>query len=102
MMGFCVPHFWSVHWRVGVKYTSHLNGDSNPYFHPRMVDRMGKLWVSRVYMPGSFTSASWPSLTNPAACPSRTMSLAPFLISLSLLLRMNLWARMSFWLGSVH
>ena len=35
MIGFCVPHFWSVHCRVEMKYTSHLNGDSKPYFHPR-------------------------------------------------------------------
>jgi hypothetical protein len=81
MTGFCVPHFWSVHWRVLMKYTSALNGDSNPYFHPRMVDRMGMFLVSRVYVPGPFTSASWPSLTNAAAWPSRTISLAPFLIS---------------------
>src|SRR5262249_8075239 len=100
MIGFCVPHFWSVHCRVEMKYTSHLNGDSKPYFHPRMVDRIGMFLVSSVYMPGSLTSASWPSLTNPAACPSRTMSLAPFLISF--LCRVNRWARISCWLGSVH
>ena len=64
-----------------MKYTSHLNGDSNPYFQPRIVERIGKLLVSRVYIPGPFTSASFPSLTNAAACPSRTTSLAPFLIS---------------------
>src|SRR5262249_32614514 len=86
--------------RVEMKYTWHLNGDSNPYFHPRIVERMGKLWVSSVYMPGSFTSASCPSLTNAAACPSRTTSFAPFLISF--LCRVNRCARISFWLGSVH
>src|SRR5262249_54404621 len=100
MTGFWVPHFWSVHWRVEMKYTSHLKGDSNPYFQPRMVERIGRFLVSRVYIPGVFTSASWPSLTNAAACPSRTISFAPFLISL--LCRGNRWARISFWLGSVH
>src|SRR4051812_45025637 len=100
MIGFCVPHFWSFHCRVEMKYTSHLNGDSNPYFHPRMVDRIGMFLVSSVYMPGVFTSASWPSFTNPAAWPSRTTSLAPFLISF--LWRVKRYERISFWLGSVH
>src|SRR6187200_3306601 len=100
MTGFDVPHFWSVHWRVLMKYTSALNGDSNPYFHPRMVDRIGMFLVSRVYVPGVLTSASCPSRTNAAACPSRTINLAPFLISF--LNRVNRYARISFCDGSVH
>src|SRR5262245_55595911 len=100
MMGFCVPHFWSVHCRVEMKYTSHLNGDSKPYFHPRMVERIGMFFVSSVYIPGSLTSASCPSFTKPAAWPSRTTSFAPFLISF--LWRVKRYERISFWLGSVH
>ena len=69
MIGFCVPHFWSVHCRVEMKYTSPLNGDSKPYFQPRMVERIGMLLVSSVYMPGILTSASCPSLTNAGRLP---------------------------------
>jgi len=34
-------------------------------------------------MPGPNTSATWPSLTNTAICDSRTVSEAPFWISIS-------------------
>ncbi len=40
-------------------------------------------WVVSVYVPGTNTSAIVPSLTKTAVCPSRTMSLAPILISFS-------------------
>src|SRR2546421_269175 len=46
MTGFWVPHFLSVHCRVETKYTSALNGELNPYFHPLMVLKMGRFWVS--------------------------------------------------------
>src|SRR5439155_15455969 len=98
MIGFWVPHFWSVHWRVLMKYTSHLNGDSNPYFHPSRVERMGMFFVSRVYIPGPFTSASCPSLTNAAGCPPRTISLARVLIWF--LWRVDGGGRIRLWLGS--
>src|SRR5258706_4400931 len=77
-----VPHFKSVNFLVLTKYTSALNGDSKPYFQPLSVARIGMFCVVSVYMPGLYTSASWPSLMNTAICPSRTVSLAPYLISL--------------------
>jgi hypothetical protein len=82
MMGFLVPHFRSVNWRVATKYTSALNGLSKPYFHPLSVDRTGMFSVVSVYVPGANTSATRPSSTNTAAWPGRTISLAPLFISL--------------------
>ncbi len=79
--GFWVPHFMSVNCRVLTKYTSALNGELKPYFQPFRVDRIGRLRVSSVYVPGGKTSAIFPSLTNTAVWDSRTTSLAPILIS---------------------
>ena len=81
-----VPHFRSVKMRVLKKYTSALKGESKPYFQPLRVVRMGMFWVFSSYMPGPKTSATWPlpnwpSLTMTASWPSRTVSLAPILIS---------------------
>ena len=39
--------------------------------------------VLSVCLPGLNRSANWPALTNCTCCDSRTMSCAPFLISLS-------------------
>ena len=47
------------------------------------MDRIGRFCVSSVYVPGVKTSAIVPSLTNTATWPSRTISLAPILISFS-------------------
>ena len=47
------------------------------------VESIGMFAVSRVCMPGPNTSAICPSLMKTAGCPSRTVSLAPILISLS-------------------
>ena len=44
---------------------------------------IGMLLVWSSYRPGVNTSASCPSLMKTAACPSRTVSLAPYLIALS-------------------
>ena len=76
-----VPHLRSVNLRVEMKYTSALNGLLKPYFHPRSVVRMGMFWVVSSYVPGLYTSASLPSFTKAAIWPSRTTSLAPYLIS---------------------
>ncbi|MCY1369099.1 hypothetical protein D9M69_561180 [compost metagenome] len=43
----------------------------------------GSVCVVSLYMPGPNTSATWPSLTNTAICDSRTVSEAPFWISIS-------------------
>ncbi|CPU67468.1 Uncharacterised protein [Mycobacteroides abscessus] len=59
-----------------------MNGELNPCFQPCSVDRIGRFLVSSVYVPGPNTSASRPSLTKTALCPSRTTSFAWFLISL--------------------
>ncbi len=83
MIGFWVPHFMSVNWRVLTKYTSALNGDWKPYFQPFSVERIGMFFVCSVYVPGGKTSAICPSLTKTAVCDSRTISFAPILISLS-------------------
>ena len=76
-----VPHFRSVNLRVETKYTSALNGLLKPYFQPRSVVRIGRFCVVSLYVPGLNTSASWPSFTKTAIWPSRTTSLAPYLIS---------------------
>ena len=41
------------------------------------------VWVVSLYMPGPNTSAIWPSFTNTAICDSRTVSDAPYWISMS-------------------
>ncbi len=81
--GFCVPHFMSVNCRVVTKYTSALNGEWKPYFQPWRVERIGRFPVCSSCMPGAKTSAMRPMFTKTATCDSRTMSLAPILISFS-------------------
>src|SRR4051794_33316191 len=56
MIGFLVPHLWPVNTRVETKYASALNGELNPYFQPAIVERIGRLRVSSVYVPGLKTS----------------------------------------------
>jgi hypothetical protein len=58
-----------------------LNGLLKPYFQPRSVDRIGMFCVVSSCVPGLYTSASLPSFTKAAICPSRTTSFAPYLIS---------------------
>ena len=48
MIGFWVPHFKSVNCRVLKKYTSALNGELKPYFHPWSVLSTGRFCVVRV------------------------------------------------------
>ena len=50
--GFDVPHLLPVKSRVVTKYTSALNGDSNPYFQPLSLVSTGMLSVVSVYLPG--------------------------------------------------
>ncbi len=58
--GLLVPHLLPVNSRVLTKYTSALNGDSNPYFQPCSVDRIGMLSVVRLCLPGPKVSPNWP------------------------------------------
>src|SRR5215510_13010354 len=60
---------------------------------------MGRFCVVSVYVPGPKTSASLPSFTKTAVCPSRTISFAPFLISCARTGKRQ--TRMS-WLSSNH
>src|SRR5262249_18979877 len=100
MIGFDVPHFWSVQRFVEMKYTSALNGDSKPYGQLRIVLRIGRFGALSPYMPGPNTSASLPWVTEAAAWPSPTGSLAPYLISL--LYRGKRYAITWLSSGSVH
>jgi hypothetical protein len=59
-----------------------LNGELKPCAHDFSIVRIGMFWVLRVCSPGPNTSAICPSFTKMAACPSRTVSFAPILISL--------------------
>src|SRR5262249_34754623 len=62
---------------------SALNGGLKPYFHDMSVVSTGMLSVVSVCLPGPNVSPNSPRYTNCTVCDSRTMSCAPFLISLS-------------------
>ena len=64
------------------KYTSALKGELKPNFQDCKAVIIGMLEVCSSYRPGWNTSASCPSLTKMAVCPSRTVSCAPIMISL--------------------
>src|SRR6478736_1043934 len=78
-----MPHLLPVNNRVVTKYTSALNGDSNPYFQPWSRVSTGMLSVVSMCLPGANKSPNCPRYTNWTICDSRTMSWAPRLISLS-------------------
>ena len=81
--GFGVPHLRSSCRRVAKKYTSLLNGESNNLSQFIRLVRSGRVWVLSLWRPGWNTSTIVPSLTNAASCDSRTVSWAPFWISMS-------------------
>ncbi len=58
--GLEVPHLLPVNRRVVRKYTSALKGDSNPYFQPLSLVRIGMLSVVSECLPGWNKSPYWP------------------------------------------
>jgi hypothetical protein len=66
---------------VEKKYTSLLNGFWNALSQFIRLVRNGSVWVFSVNSPGPKISAILPSLTNAAACDSRTVSFPPVWIS---------------------